>query len=103
MLVICDRKHSRKPDDTHIQHFTERTPIEKLIVADRQDIPQLKDFDDGLQGGSNMTGTNCDLFTHKSVPVMFELPCIIRSIILMDFFHRPKIKFKVLKSQRFED
>jgi hypothetical protein len=21
----------------------------------------------------------------------------------MDFFHRPKIKFKVLKSQRFED
>jgi hypothetical protein len=22
-----------------------------------------------------MTGTNCDLFTHKSVPVIFELPC----------------------------
>jgi hypothetical protein len=99
MLVISDRKHSSKPDDTHIQHFTERTPIEKLIVADRQEFPQLKDFDDGLQGGSNMTGTNCDLFTHKSVPA----PCIIKSIILMDFFHRPKIKFKVLKSQRFED
>ena len=25
--------------------------------------------------GSNMTGTNCDLFTHKSVPVIFEPPC----------------------------
>jgi hypothetical protein len=23
-----------------------------------------------------MTGTNCDLFTHKSVPVLFEPPCI---------------------------
>jgi hypothetical protein len=23
-------------------------------------------YDDRLQGGSNMTGTNCDLFTHKS-------------------------------------
>ena len=22
-----------------------------------------------------MTGTNCDLFTHKSVPVIFEPPC----------------------------
>jgi hypothetical protein len=28
-----------------------------------------------VQGGSNMTGTNCDLFTHKSVPVIFEPPC----------------------------
>jgi hypothetical protein len=29
-----------------------------------------------LQGGSNMTGTDCGLFTHKSVPVIFEPPCI---------------------------
>jgi hypothetical protein len=29
-----------------------------------------------IQGGSNMTRTNCDLFTHKSVPVIFERPCI---------------------------
>jgi len=29
-----------------------------------------------LQGGSNMTGTDCSLFTHKSVPVIFEPPCI---------------------------
>jgi hypothetical protein len=28
-----------------------------------------------IQGGSNMTGTNCDLFTHKSFPVIFEPPC----------------------------
>jgi hypothetical protein len=27
------------------------------------------------QGGSNMTGKNCDFFTHKSVPVIFEPPC----------------------------
>jgi hypothetical protein len=24
-----------------------------------------------------MTGTNCDLFIHKSVPVIFEPPCIL--------------------------
>jgi len=29
------------------------------------------------QGGSNMTGTACGLFTHKSVPVIFEPPCIL--------------------------
>jgi hypothetical protein len=29
-----------------------------------------------LQGGSNMTGTECGSFTHKSVPVIFESPCI---------------------------
>jgi hypothetical protein len=29
-----------------------------------------------IQGGSNMTRTNCDLFTYKSVPVIFEPPCI---------------------------
>ena len=28
-----------------------------------------------LQGGSNMTRTDCGLFTHKSIPVIFELPC----------------------------
>jgi hypothetical protein len=30
-----------------------------------------------VQGGSNMTGTDYTLFTHKSVPVIFEPPCII--------------------------
>ena len=29
-----------------------------------------------VQGGSNMTGTDCGLFTHKAVPVIFEPPCI---------------------------
>jgi hypothetical protein len=33
-------------------------------------------FEVEVQGGSNVTGTNCDLFTHKSVPVIFEAPCI---------------------------
>jgi hypothetical protein len=28
-----------------------------------------------VQGGSNMTGTQYGLFTHKSVPVIFESPC----------------------------
>jgi hypothetical protein len=28
-----------------------------------------------IQGGSNMTRTDCGLFTHKSVPVIFESPC----------------------------
>jgi hypothetical protein len=27
-----------------------------------------------------MTGTDCGLFTHKAVPVIFESPCIIRMI-----------------------
>jgi len=26
-----------------------------------------------------MTGTDCGLFTHKSVPVIFEPPCILHS------------------------
>jgi len=30
-----------------------------------------------VKGGSNMTGTDCGLFTHKSVPVIFEPPCIL--------------------------
>jgi len=29
-----------------------------------------------IQGGSNMTGTDVARFTHKSVPVIFEPPCI---------------------------
>jgi len=29
-----------------------------------------------LQGGSNMTGTDLYKRTHKSVPVIFEPPCI---------------------------
>jgi hypothetical protein len=28
-----------------------------------------------IQGGSNMTGADCGLFTHKAVPVIFESPC----------------------------
>jgi hypothetical protein len=31
-----------------------------------------------IQGGSNMTGTQCGLFTHKSVPDIFESPCTYR-------------------------
>jgi hypothetical protein len=34
-----------------------------------------------IQGGSNMTGTDCGLFTHKSVPVIFESPCIYTYMI----------------------
>jgi len=34
-----------------------------------------------VQGGSNMTGTDCGLFTHKSVPVIFEPPCITNNIL----------------------
>jgi hypothetical protein len=32
-----------------------------------------------VQGGSNMTGTNCDMFTHI-VLVIFEPPCITDTI-----------------------
>jgi len=33
-----------------------------------------------IQGGSNKTGTDCGLFTYKSVPVIFEPPSIIRAV-----------------------
>ena len=45
-----------------------------------------------IQGGSNMTGTNCDLFTHKSsrsylnhlvLPNLFQLFVIIYSMALL--------------------
>jgi hypothetical protein len=32
-----------------------------------------------VQGGSNMTGTDYTLFTHKSFPVIFEPPCIFET------------------------
>jgi hypothetical protein len=38
-----------------------------------------------IQGGSNMTRTNCDLFTHKSVPVIFEPPCIRKEPLWVNF------------------
>ena len=34
-----------------------------------------------IQGGSNMTGTVTGLFTHKSVPVIFEPPCTFLAIL----------------------
>jgi hypothetical protein len=58
---------------------------------------------DILQGGSNMTETNCDLFTHKSVPVIFEPPCFV-SVALSSLltsktlqvavFHKHEYRFK---------
>ena len=30
-----------------------------------------------------MTGTKCGLFTHKSVPVIFEPPCIIFTSVFL--------------------
>ena len=32
-----------------------------------------------VQGGSNMTGTNCDFFYTQIVPVIFEPPCTLLS------------------------
>jgi hypothetical protein len=37
-----------------------------------------------IQGGSNMTGTDCGLFTHKSVPVIFESPCTSENTLVLD-------------------
>jgi hypothetical protein len=58
---------------------------------DMQKIQIIGFFFENIQGGSNMTGTDfffvvslsqgrtaaaqCGLFTHKSVPVIFEPPC----------------------------
>ena len=33
-----------------------------------------------IQGGSNMTRTNCDLFTHNQSRVIFEPPCKFRKL-----------------------
>ena len=33
-----------------------------------------------VQGGSNMTGTVVARFTHKSIPVVFEPPCIKQAV-----------------------
>ena len=38
-----------------------------------------------IQGGSNMTGTDYGLFTHKSVPVIFEQPCNSGSVHTCNF------------------
>jgi hypothetical protein len=39
-----------------------------------------------------MTGTNCDLFTHKSVPVIFEPPCIMTVSITQVENRKEKVK-----------
>ena len=39
---------------------------------------EIKDNRSGIQGDSNMTGTDLYMFTHKSVPVIFEPPCIFQ-------------------------
>jgi len=54
-----------------------RTGMTNLIVNFRNFSNSPKNSTRGLsyiQGGSNMTGTKCGLFTHKSVPVIFEPP-----------------------------
>ena len=43
--------------------------------ARSQSLYQLSYPTHYIQGGSNMTGTVTGLFTHKSVPVIFEPPC----------------------------
>jgi len=35
-----------------------------------------------IQGGSNMTGTDLYKRTHKSVPVIYEPPCILLDMFL---------------------
>jgi hypothetical protein len=43
-----------------------------------------------------MTGTDCDLFTHKSVPVIFESPCIFISFQRQKCIVTSKLKSKKL-------
>ena len=40
-----------------------------------------------IQGASNMTGTDCTLFTHKSVPVIFEPPCVCVCIYIYMYMY----------------
>jgi hypothetical protein len=47
-----------------------------------------------VQGGSNMTGTDYTLFTHKSVPVIFEPPCILAYLNYADL--KNKIPYAAL-------
>jgi hypothetical protein len=45
-----------------------------------------------------MTGTQCGLFTHKSVPVIFESPCIIGGCVIVLHCH---VRFTYLFPVRF--
>jgi len=60
--------------------------ITATFVISNHDIHYVQRVND-IQGGSNMTGTDlcvnkphC-LFTHKSVPVIFEPPCRLENTI----------------------
>jgi hemoglobin-like flavoprotein len=47
-----------------------------------------------------MTGTDCGLFTHKSVPVIFESPCTyIHIFYKMVLVHRPRLKLKYFNKE----
>jgi hypothetical protein len=64
-------------------------PIHKLELKFQRALPKSR----GIQGGSNMTGTNCDLFTHKSS--RSYLNHLVYSRILLDTrtdcFDAPKL------------
>jgi hypothetical protein len=52
-------------DADFIASLKSKCILERFSLCSRCMSPRVKAFVQ-IQGGSNMTGTNCDLFTHKS-------------------------------------
>ena len=56
-----------------------------------------------IQAGSNMTGTVTGLFTHKSVPVIFEPPCSFRRCMGQNPMENWGVKYGWRKFHKLRD
>jgi hypothetical protein len=73
-VCVCARTPMHACICEECQHFSKEfcaTGMWKKCVDNKQEVLEkyselCKGGTHDVQGGSNMTGTNCDLFTHKS-------------------------------------
>jgi hypothetical protein len=57
-------KRCEQNQDTHFM-FDDFFPISQRLINNVEKCGRTREATNEIQGGSNMTGTNCDLFTHK--------------------------------------
>ena len=73
-----------RPDITFMNKKTKKTFLIDIAVPNTHNLDKTitdkqnkyQELVNEIQGGSNMTGTVTGLFTHKSVPAIFEPPCM---------------------------
>jgi hypothetical protein len=91
LVLSAAAQNIRDSEETFVCSISRKKQVlRKPTIFTGKTVPQLKIVLDEsafiIQGDSNMTETDLQLFTHKSVPVIFESPGIIhRSFHLFSF------------------